>query len=376
MVSASVLVGLLLAEVALRVSGLWVGRHTDTMFTVMDVDAGLGWKMKPNVREKVSFVDVENIDVAANSLGFWDHEFTAEKDPQKTRVGFIGDSFTWGMGVKENERISNQLSAIDPKFDPMNFGMPGFGTDQELLLWQQVAKNYRADVVVLTVYQNDYTDNMFVIRSGRRKPFFELKQGASPQLHSLEINKSDFWRDGIYNEAAPAYAALYPRPIEYRSRAMHWLIKYSDLARLAYTTLRRSSETGEPTASAQVVLSRTAANSIDDLSQTERVQVSLMDELLREFATEVKASGARFIVVLAGNPNANFDVQKQKLAEREIEFIDATTDVLLAKIPAGAKPYFEYNKHWTADAHRAVAMMLKEVLTRQSSNELSTRHPR
>jgi hypothetical protein len=277
------------------------------------------------------------------------------------------------MGVNETERLSNQLPAMDARFESLNFGMPGFGTDQELLLWQQLARNYHADVVVLTVYQNDYADNTFVIRSGRRKPFFEWKPGATPQLHSLESNGSDFWRDGIYNQAAPPYAALYPRPVEYRSRAMHWLVKYSDLARLAYTVLRRSSES-EPTAVAQV--SRSSARSINDLLQTQQVEVSLMDELLQEFATEVKQSGARFIVVLAGNANINFDVQKQKLSERGIEFIDATTDALLTKMPSGAKPYFEYNKHWTAEAHRAVAGMLKEVLTKQSPNELSTRNSR
>lgn len=362
---ASVLVGLVLSELALRVSGLWVGRHTDTMFAVMDYDARFGWKMKPSVHENVSFVDVENIPVRANSLGFWDEEFKLAKDPQKQRVEFLGDSFTWGMGVKEQERFSNQLSAIEPRFESLNFGMPGFGTDQELLLWQSLAKDYRPEVVVLTVYQNDYSDNTFVIRSGRRKPFFEWKEGSPHTLKALDSNASDFWRDGIYNEAAPPYESLYARPVERRSRVMHWLVKYSDLARLGYTLMRRANETGEPTVVAQVESPRKTTNAITDLPRTQQVEVGLMDVLLQQFASEVKGSGAKFVVILAGNPNMNFDVQKQKLHDAGIAFIDATTDVLSTKMPPGTNPYFPYNKHWTREAHRAVAEMLKDVLVQQ-----------
>jgi hypothetical protein len=370
-----VLVGLGLSEAALRFSGIWVGRHTDTMFAVMDYDARLGWKMKPNVREKVSFVDVENIPVRANSLGFWDEEFKSSKNPQKTRVEFLGDSFTWGMGVNEDERFSNQLTTIDPRFESLNFGMPGFGTDQELLLWQLVGKDYKPDIVVLTVYQNDYSDNTFVIRSGRRKPFFEWKDGASQTLNALDGNVSDFWRDGIYSQAAPPYASLYSRPVEYRSRAMHWLVKYSDLARLGYTILRHAKgeggadEASASTAVAQVESSRGSVKSITDLPRTQQVEVGLMDALLKQLAGEVGATGARFVIVLAGNPNMNFDVQKQKLQDAGIPFIDASTDVLLTKMPQGTNPYFPYNKHWTREAHRAVAEMLREVLNQQSPHE-------
>src|SRR5881409_2087474 len=129
-------VALILAEALLRISGVWIGRHSDTMFTVMDYDPLLGWKMKPNVEERVSFVDVENVPVRANSLGFRDKEFKSAKDPNRVSIAFLGDSMTWGLGVNESDRFTDVIAANDRHFETLNFGMPGFGNDQELLVWR------------------------------------------------------------------------------------------------------------------------------------------------------------------------------------------------------------------------------------------------
>ena len=49
----------LTAELGLRISNVWIGRHSDTMFTVIDYDEELGWKMKPNVSARIDLVDTE-----------------------------------------------------------------------------------------------------------------------------------------------------------------------------------------------------------------------------------------------------------------------------------------------------------------------------
>lgn len=350
---------LLVGEVFLRFSGVQVGRNSDTMFTVMDTDSVIGWRMKPGLQEKVSFVDVENIPVRSNSLGFWDNEFPEIKDPKKTRIVFLGDSFTWGMGVSENERFSNVLQARNNGLEALNFGMPGYGTDQELLVWQNLAQRYKPDIVVLTLYQNDYADNTFVIRSGRRKPYFDWKPGAQPNLVPLDQSASDFWRDAIYSEAAPPYKQFYPRPIEYRSRLMHVLVKYSDVARLIYNVAGRT-KLAPQVANAEPA-NRPKALSLSDLPATQQNEVGLMSALLKEFNEKVEKTGARFVVVLAGTPNINFDVQRPNLKEQGIEFVDATTDVLASHL-SGSPVYFPYNKHWTASSHQVVASLLEQQL--------------
>jgi hypothetical protein len=143
---------------------------------------------------------------------------------------------------------------------------------------------------------------------------------------------------------------------------MHQLVKYSDLARLAYTLLRRGYE-GESGPSSQNTVGRKIAKTVADLPRTQQVEVGLMDVLLRRFSEEVTASGVQFLVVLAGTPNINFDVQKGMLESAHLRYIDATSDGLATKLPGGIKDlYFPYNKHWTAAGHRVVAEMLAGVL--------------
>lgn len=135
-------VSLLVAEVVLRLSNAWIGRHSDAMFTVIEYDRVLGWKMKPIINEKIDLVDVEDIPMRSNSSGFWDKEFVLQKPPDRCRIAFLGDSFTWGLGVREEERFTDLLAAANQGWESLNFGIPSYGTDQSLLVWQQLAHRY------------------------------------------------------------------------------------------------------------------------------------------------------------------------------------------------------------------------------------------
>ena len=107
---AGCVAGLLFAEVLVRLSNVWIGRHSDMMFTVMEFDELLGWKMRPGVEEKIDIVDVEGLPVRANSAGFFDGEFPADKPSAVCRIAFLGDSMVWGY-VPEEERFTELVGA-------------------------------------------------------------------------------------------------------------------------------------------------------------------------------------------------------------------------------------------------------------------------
>src|SRR2546425_12205715 len=148
----------LLAESALRLSGVWISRHSDHMFSVIEEDANLGWRLKPNISATIDMFDTENIPIQTNSDGLWDLEFNHKKS-DRIRVAFLGDSFTWGYGVHRGERFTDILPTLNRQYDSMNFGVPAYGTDQEVLMWEQVASRFSPAVVVLTIVPNDYADN-------------------------------------------------------------------------------------------------------------------------------------------------------------------------------------------------------------------------
>lgn len=364
------LVSLLLAELVLKASNVWIGRHSDTMFTLIEYDEVLGWKMKPNINEKIDLVDVEGIPVRSNNAGFWDKEFDLQKPLHRCRIAFLGDSFTWGMGVRQEERFSDLVAAANPEWESLNFGVPGYGTDQSLLLWQHIARRYQPDLVILTIYQNDYIDNIYLVRYGRRKPYFELK-GETLELKNVPVNPTDFWNDGIFNEAAPPYASFFPDPVQRRSRIAHWLAKNSDLVRFSYTVFRavniavpveaqeesRRSNDGKPPHA------YTVASSKSQLSPAQLMQLRLLGAVVKQLAEQVEATGARFAVVLSGSRIPQYELQEEAFSKAGISYLDATSEVLASRLPGGKRQvYYPYSGHWTPAAHRVVGDLLAKSI--------------
>jgi len=344
---------LFLAEGFLRISNVWIGRHSDTMFEVIRHDPQLGWRMKPGLQKKIDLVNREDIPVRSNSVGFWDEEFTEKKEPGRCRIAFLGDSFTWGLGVSEEGRFSNLVEAEDPNRESLNFGMPGYGTDQSLLVWRGVASFYQPDLVVLTIYDNDYRDNLYMVRYGRRKPYFELNGDQSLELKGVPVDPKNFWQDGVFNRAAPPYEYLFPEPAEKRSRIIHWFSKNSDLVRFVYTLRRRSEKKAD----------RDEAKPSSALGLLQRLQIKLLAALVGQFSKEIEETGAKFLVVLAGRSHPEHRSLKKILDSKGAPYVDMTTDILAQNLfVKGQRVYYLYSGHWTPNAHQAVANLLAKFI--------------
>ena len=71
------------------------------------------------------------IDHVTNSSGFRGKEFSFSKPKDTFRIAFIGDSFTFGEGVRLEDTYVEKVSAIlsekfknpGPKFESYNFGV-------------------------------------------------------------------------------------------------------------------------------------------------------------------------------------------------------------------------------------------------------------
>jgi len=67
-----------------------------------------------------------------NSLGFREREIVATKTPGKYRIAVIGDSYTYGQGIAEEQRYTNiveaHLNSSSRSYEVLNFGRPGAET--------------------------------------------------------------------------------------------------------------------------------------------------------------------------------------------------------------------------------------------------------
>ncbi|WP_299887536.1 hypothetical protein [uncultured Lacinutrix sp.] len=158
-----------------------------------DLDENFGTLHLPNseYRQKKYCFDVI---YKSNSKGLRDierQEYTVTK-----RVVALGDSFTEGIGVQLEDRLTNLLEKQN-KIPHLNFGLAGnFGPTQYLMMYKTLAKKYSHEAILLGVLpSNDFIDDDYEISlkvgGDRYQPFFK---GHYPNYelvyHTDSINKS------------------------------------------------------------------------------------------------------------------------------------------------------------------------------------------
>jgi lysophospholipase L1-like esterase len=98
---------------------------------------------------------------------------TRPADSDAERIVFLGDSFTWGWGVENDEVFTEVLQdKLGGAALVRNFGVNAYSTAQELLMLEKHALSAKPDVVVVMFFSNDLNENVDV-KEGRR-PLFEL----------------------------------------------------------------------------------------------------------------------------------------------------------------------------------------------------------
>jgi carbamoyltransferase len=147
----------------------------------------IGYKFISNLKTRIQH-ETGGYLVRTNNWGFRSEiDFNKQKDPAKKRVLVFGDSFTAGDGVSNKFRFSDVIEQSVPGIEVYNFGLPGSGTDQQFLMYQEYGRDVECDLIVLVVL----VENIRRIKSHYRyyfneagekviyqKPYYELKDGA------------------------------------------------------------------------------------------------------------------------------------------------------------------------------------------------------
>jgi hypothetical protein len=174
-----IFVALLIAEVALRVSGF-------TYFNPYIVDQDVGFALRPGAegwwqKEARTYVKI-------NSQGFRDREHSFAKPPGSLRIAILGDSFAeafqvplektfWSVMERKLEECPQLTTS---KVEVLNFGVSTFSTARELILLQKRVWQYSPDVIVLLVTTgNDIRDNSATLTkyTGLPLPYFVDRDG-------------------------------------------------------------------------------------------------------------------------------------------------------------------------------------------------------
>ncbi len=244
-------IGLALAESALRISGLpefhrahtsppqfdFVrSKSTGAVFFVNKANDAITFEYDSNPRGY--FAPGNTVVHQTNAHGFRGLDCAIPKPEQRLRLVFLGDSFTFGEGVRFEDTfaettarlLARRFSDAHVAVESCNLGVSGYNTADELALFNRIVPGLEPDAVIVSYVINDAEPPLFTIDpvSGpvRRPRELEIAEGvASPRppeswLYRLRVAQliwqfqaerrrgaqTDGYYESLYRPDAPGWA--------------------------------------------------------------------------------------------------------------------------------------------------------------------------
>jgi len=164
-------------------------------------DDTLGWVPQPNTTKIHKESDFEVL-YTINSKGYRGKEYPLEKKEGVFRIVIIGDSMSFGYGVNDEETYAALIDKSIPNVEVINLSVSGYGTDQELLRLQKQGFDFKPDLVILQITDNDFIDIMRPFRYERAKPYFII-ENENLVLKNVPVKNDNEYAKAYFSEVLP-----------------------------------------------------------------------------------------------------------------------------------------------------------------------------
>ncbi len=152
-----------------------------------------GWRPRGDVSQPRRSPDGEPFLLRTNRLGMRGVDIHPTPSPEGRRILFLGDSFTMGTEVAEEQTFVGHVGRIlqqqvSRPVEIINAGVNGYGTYNEFLYYELHARSLRPQIVVVGLYTgSDFRDNMVMTAFGSQvdplhvaRPFAHTDPAAPP----------------------------------------------------------------------------------------------------------------------------------------------------------------------------------------------------
>ena len=389
----SLAIPLFLAEIILRQV---FPIDTGTPFLYRIPHPVFGWSLEPDASYRYRMGGA-TVRVTYNSEGWRDVEHNFENRLGLVRVLVLGDSYMEAYSVELDDAFPRRIEqfASEKGFDieVLNLGVGGYGTLQEYLVFREVGKLYKPNLVLLGFYMgNDVRNNSIQLESILNVG--SMKVETRPFLDSADpttwkITMIDF--EGAQRRYAEAEAKV---------RQSSWLRKLarqSALLRTVYgvavSTVRRHLTTDQsqesPTDQESIYLALHGPNYCQEPPEYTKVWVTTK-RILARLKHDVETIGSTLLVFTvpafheadfaqmeklaenAPNPAAlcleeapGYERLKKILNELDIEFVDLLPD-FREVMQNGDNDLFLRDRHWNAEGHALAAKVVGSHLLEQN----------
>ncbi len=264
-------------------------------------------------------------------LGWEGKKVWGDPSGKKYKILVIGDSFTDGMGVPE-ENMYYRVLAGRLGADLFIYGGVGYGTLQEYLVLEKYYDQLHPDLVILQTYSNDFINNSWELES---RSFRNNNQMIRP-----------YWRNGKIEYLYPcawgrqkfilsSYSRLF-------YRIFHSLQKwYTLLAKKHYFAMHTVED---------IIEGEGGANFKDF-----RVSVNTTELLMRKIKD--KAAQTPVIAFATDNIEPYFKMFDEIFKRSHITFIDGLPALLVHNENLGVSLFLK-NGHWNKAGHKIVGDFL------------------
>jgi hypothetical protein len=382
LILGGILVGLAIAEVALRISSV-------KYFNAYIADPDFGYSLRPGAegwwrREALTYVRI-------NSHGFRDREHTIAKPPGTLRIAVIGDSYVEAFQVPLEKGFWSVMErklpecprAAGSNVEVLSFGVSGFSTASELILLQKRVWQYAPDIIVLLVTTgNDIRDNSRALTpyGSQPRPYFVSQNGKLVLDDSILTARND--------------TLIFRLHQSWIGKSFNWLQSHVRLMGLIYAAREAYQSSAPPsrknTGSAnEPGLADEVYRKPDNPDWEDAWRVT--EELMVQMREEVQARGARFLVVtgssgIQDNPDPAVRQQHMtRLGVRDLFYPDQRIKALgehegfkVLNLAPAFQDYASRNGvflhgaedakgkgHWNEMGHRLAGELIAEELCRE-----------
>lgn len=165
--------------------------------------------------------------VVENSYGFREIEFERNKEKDVFRIMVLGDSLTWGAGLKLSERYTNRLQKLlnshfdDIRFEVLNFAVSGGPTVLERDIFIKYADIVKPDLVIIGFCENDPEPR----REENARRYYSYRE-------AYKVIRS--WPEFIENNGFPYLAKEVKKGLEKFGETMGWFPSWLEVLGKSY----------------------------------------------------------------------------------------------------------------------------------------------
>lgn len=278
-----------------------------------------------------------------NRQGFGDlDDFTIENGfDGRTRILFLGDSFTRGFGADIGKSYVETVEKVLPEALLWNAAISGTGTNQAVTTFTDLGPLLQPQLTVLGLYTNDFEDNLFPLDATVR---FVREDGKIDVIRNTVFDAEGnlVWIPPTVSFVDYAVAGRLPIP-----GAFERLLGNTRLGTLSLELKKR-------------IESLWKAPDPDPYFQR---SIELTRSYLSELQQHVVAQDSALLVVMIDSrkdmdlPKMRFETAIELLHELEIPYLDTKP---IIQEPADYRPLPDV--HWNEAGHQKVGIILSECI--------------